>query len=105
MKGGLLPAHGIQELRVAAGLAQLIQQQFHGLHRRQRIQYLAQNPHAVQLFLGQQQLFLARAALVDVDSGEDSLIHQLALQVDFQVAGALELFKDHVVHTAAGIDQ
>ena len=56
-------------------------------------------------FLGQQQLFLSRPALVHVDDGENALVHQLALQVDFQVAGSLELFEDDVVHAAAGIDE
>ena len=38
-------------------------------------------------------------------AGNDALIHQFAVQVDFHVARAFELFKDHVVHAAAGIDQ
>ena len=60
---------------------------------------------AVEFFLGHQQLFLARAALVDVDGRENALVHQLAIQMDFHVAGAFEFFEDHVVHAAAGIDQ
>ena len=71
----------------------------------QRIQHLAQNPHAVEFFARHQQLFLARTALVDVDGREHTLVHQLAVEVDFHVAGAFELFEDHVVHAAAGIDQ
>ena len=37
--------------------------------------------------------------------GEHALFVQAAVQVDFAVAGALEFFKDHFVHAAAGIDQ
>src|ERR1039457_6821400 len=59
---------------------------------------------AVELVLGQEELFLAGAALVDVDGGEDALVHQFAFQMDLHIAGALELFENHVVHAAAGID-
>ena len=37
--------------------------------------------------------------------GEDALVRELAVEDDFRVAGALELFEDHFVHAAAGIDQ
>src|ERR1035438_3269377 len=33
-----LAAHGVEELRVAAGLAQLVEQQLHGFHRREQVQ-------------------------------------------------------------------
>src|SRR5262249_41018499 len=62
-----LAAHGVQEFAVAASLPELVEQQFHGLHRGERIEHLAQDPHAVELVLGQQQFLFARAALVDVD--------------------------------------
>ena len=55
--------------------------------------------------LGMQQLFLARARALNVDGREDALVDQLAVEDDFHVAGALELFEDHVVHAGAGIDQ
>ena len=42
-----------QEFRVAAGLAELVEQQFHGFNRRKRIQHFSQNPDAVELVLGQ----------------------------------------------------
>src|SRR5260370_13633304 len=65
-----LAAHGAEELAVGAGLAQLVQQQLHGLYGRKRIEHLAEDPHAVQFVLGQEKLFLAGTALVDVDGGE-----------------------------------
>ena len=54
---------------------------------------------------GMQQLFLARAALLDVDRREHAAIGQLAIEVDLEVAGALELLEDHFVHARAGVDQ
>ena len=30
---------------------------------------------------------------------------QLAVEMNFHVSGAFEFFKDHVVHTASGIDE
>ena len=84
---------------------QLVDQQFHGFDRRQRVQHLAQNPDARQVFFGNQQLFFSGAGALNVDGREDALVDQLAVEDDFHVAGALELFKDHVVHARAGIDQ
>src|ERR1700688_3678069 len=56
-----LAAHRAEEFTIAAGLAQLIQQQLHAFDWRQRVEHPAQHEHAVQLFTGNQQLFLARA--------------------------------------------
>jgi hypothetical protein len=53
--------HIHQELRVVPHLFQAADKQFHRLHRRQRIEHLAQNPYALQILLGDQQLFLTRA--------------------------------------------
>ena len=52
-----------------------------------------------------EQLFLARAGARDVDRREGALVGHLAVEDEFRVAGALELFEDHFVHAAAGIDQ
>src|SRR5690606_23271808 len=51
------------------------------------------------------QLFLAGAALQQINRREDATVGELAVQVHFTVTRALELFKDHLVHLAAGIDQ
>ena len=48
---------------------------------------------------------MARAALDDVDGGEDALVGQLAREVQLHVGGALELLEDDVVQAAAGLDQ
>ena len=52
-----------------------------------------------------QQFFLARAGAVDVDGRPDALVDQPAVEVQFHVAGALELLEDHFVHAAAGVDE
>ncbi len=38
-------------------------------------------------------------------AGIDALVGDLAVEDDFRVTGALELFEDHFVHAAAGVDQ
>src|SRR5581483_7061591 len=63
--------HRIQEFRVRPRLVEFLDEQFHRLHGRERREHLAQTPHTVELGLLQQQLFLARARLVDVDRRED----------------------------------
>jgi len=52
-----------------------------------------------------QQFFFSSTGPVDVDSREDTLVHQAAIEVDFHVAGALEFLEDHVVHAAAGVNE
>src|SRR6478672_8195747 len=102
----LLPvAHRPKELGVAFRLAHLREQQLHRLDRRQRREHLAEHVDAVQVLLRQQQFFLPRAALLDVDGGEHATVHQLAIEVDFHVARALELFEDDLIHARAGVDQ
>jgi len=52
-----------------------------------------QHPHAAQLIRRQEQLVLARAGTLNVDGGEDALIREPAVEVDFHVAGALNSSK------------
>src|SRR5262245_24917988 len=52
-----------------------------------------------------QELLFARAGPGNVDCGEDALVGDFAVEHDFRVTRALELFEDHFVHAAAGIDQ
>jgi len=54
-----------------------------GLDRRERAQHLAQHPHAAQLIRWQEQLVLARTGTLNVDGGEDTLIREAAVEVDF----------------------
>ncbi|KAG1387165.1 hypothetical protein G6F59_016527 [Rhizopus arrhizus] len=69
------------------------------------MQQLAQDPDLLQQFRFDQQVFAAGARTVDVDGREHALFSNATAQVHFAVAGALELFVDHLVHLRAGVDQ
>ncbi len=71
----------------------------------QRIQHLAQYPGALQILFRNEQLFLPRARALNIDGREDTLIDQLAVENDFHVARAFELFEDHFIHPRARIDK
>ena len=64
-----------------------------------------QLPDDLELVGSHEELLLARARGVDVDAGEDALVSELAIELELHVAGALELFEDHLVHARAGLDQ
>ncbi len=53
----------------------------------------------------QQQFFLARAGLADIDGRPQTLFRAFAAEHQVHVARALELLVDDVVHAAAGVDQ
>src|ERR1700691_3079006 len=97
--------HGGEKLRVCLGLGEAAQQKFHGFHRRERTQNLAQHPDAIQLIRREEQFVFTCAGAIDIDGGEHALVDQAAVEIDFHVAGTFELFEDDVVHAAAGIDQ
>src|ERR1051326_6709843 len=50
-------------------------------------------------------LFLARATLLDVDGGEQTLVHQVTVKVKLHIARSFELLEDDFVHTRARLDQ
>src|SRR6185503_9117309 len=102
----LLPVgHRAEELAVALGLAHLGEQQFHPFDGGQRREDLAEHPHAIEVFLRDEQLLFTGAALLDVDRREHAAIRELAIEMDFQVTRALELFEDDFVHARAGVDE
>ena len=80
---GLQRAHIGQEFAVAAGLAELVDQQFHGFHGRKRVQNFPQNPDAREIFLRNQEFFFTRAGALNIDGREDALVDQFALEDDF----------------------
>src|SRR4249919_1176259 len=94
-----------QELGVALGLAEPVQQHLQPLQAFQARKDAPQLPHDGQLLATHQQLLAAGAGCVDVDRWEDPLLGELATQPDLGVAGALELLEDHLVHLRAGLDQ
>ena len=74
----------------------------HGAHR---VEDAAQHVDLLELILGNQQVLLAGAGARHVDRREHALVGDLAVENDFRVAGALELFEDHLVHARAGVDR
>src|SRR5438445_6906145 len=98
-------AHRIEELLVALRPAHLAEEELHRVDHVEGVQQLTQDPDAVELLVVHEQLLLARAGAVDVEAGEDALLHQLAVEHDLGVARPLELLEDHFVHARAGVDQ
>src|SRR5574341_2147044 len=96
--------HGREEFAVRLRELELVEQELHRLHGVQLGEGLAQEPDLLELVLLEEQLFLARARLLDVDRREDALVHEPTVQVDLHVARALELLEDHVVHPATPVD-
>src|SRR5208337_4587206 len=94
-----------QEFGVVTNLLEAADQQLHGFNGRKRIEHTAQDKDALQIFLGDEQLFLAGSGALDIDGREHALVDQLAVEDDFHVAGALELFEDDFVHAGAGVDE
>src|SRR5579875_2869526 len=94
-----------EELGVAARLAHLLHEKLKCLLRLQRVQHAAQLPDDLELFRREQDLLLAGAGRVHVDSGEQPLVGEFAAQPQLHVAGALELLEDDLVHPGAGLDQ
>src|SRR5688572_18648187 len=83
-----------QELDVGPGLLEPVQQEVQGGLGLQRVQHLPQLDHDRGLIGREQQILLARARRVDVDSREHPLVGDLAVQLELGVAGALELLED-----------
>ena len=94
----------LEELGVALRIAQLVEQEVDGIHRAHRVQNPPQNVHFLEDRRIGEELLLARAGPRDVDRRECALVGNLAVKDQFRVAGALELFEDHFIHSATGID-
>src|SRR5664279_543004 len=97
--------HRAEKLRVVLRLIEPLDEELHRLHRRERVEDLAEDPHAVQLLLLEEQLFLARTRAVEVDGRENAAVDELPVEVDLHVAGPLELLEDHVIHPRARVDE
>src|SRR6185369_6327779 len=101
----LLALHGGEKLGVGLRLLQSLEHDFHLLDRREWIQHTPHDPDAIEVFLADQQFFLAGAGALQVDRRKQSLITQTTIEMNFGVTSALELFEDHVVHTGTCIDK
>ena len=53
----------------------------------------------------EQEVFLAGAGVGEVDRGEDATVGHVAIEDQFHIAGAFELFKDDLVAAGAGVDE
>src|SRR6202042_2153239 len=56
-----LRVHRVEELGVVLGVAQLVEQEVHRIHRAHRVEDTAQHVHFLELIGRHQKLFLARA--------------------------------------------
>ena len=70
----------------------------HGFYRIHVGKVLAENPHAVQCLLVLQQVVAAGAGGNDVDSREDTLVGQVAVELQLHITRTLEFFEDNLVH-------
>jgi SAM-dependent methyltransferase len=87
-----------EELRVGGGLVSLVQQELEGLLGLEGAESAAEVGGGP-VFAGRhQQLVAAGAGRQRVDGRVDPLLGQLATEPQLHVAGALELFEQHVVH-------
>src|SRR4051812_16359896 len=93
-----LLVHGGEEVLVGFGVLHLIEEELHRIDRPHLHQDPAQDPHLGEDVLVYQKLFLPGARFADVERREDALVGDLAVEHDFAVAGALELFEDDFVH-------
>src|SRR5690606_41089347 len=84
---------------------QLVHQEFSCRNVFHIVQQTTQNPCTLQLIILHQQLFAASAGTTNVDRRVDTLFSNLAIKVQFQVAGTFKFFVDYFVHLGAGIDQ
>src|SRR5258706_4176128 len=98
-------AHGVEKVAVVLGDANLVDQELGGLEIVHRVQQLAQYPHLLKYLRLDEQFLAARAGTIDVDRGENALLVHSAVEVDFHVAGSLELLIDHVVHPGTRVDE
>src|SRR6185437_16503862 len=88
-------AHAFEELAVALGRLDLVEQEFHRLELVHRVEELAQDPDLLKDVGLQQQLLAARARAIHVDRRVDPLLGHPPVEVDLHVAGALEFLVDH----------
>src|SRR5882672_10082908 len=97
--------HRLEEFAIALGVAQLVEQEIDAIHCAHRIENPAQHVHLLEHIGRREQFFLAGAGPCDVDGREGAFVRDLAIENKFGIAGALELFEDHFVHAATGIDE
>lgn len=93
-----LVVHCQEQLLVAAGFLHTVLDKLHCLDRSAVGEEPAENPHAVDGVLAEEQVVASSARRDDVDGREDAFVRQLAVELQLHVASALELFENHLVH-------
>src|SRR5215217_4997344 len=101
----LLLIHAGEEVLVGLGVLHLVEEELHRVHRAHLHEDATKHPHLGENVLLDEQLFLASAGLADIQRREDALVGDLAVEDDFRVARALELFEDDLVHLGPRVDQ
>src|ERR1700730_4744297 len=89
--------HRLEELGIALGVAQLVEQEVDRVHGAHRIEDAAQDVHLLELIGRGEQLLLAGAGAGDVHRREGALVGDLAIEDELRVAGALEMLEAHLV--------
>jgi hypothetical protein len=100
-----LAIHRNKKLFVRLGVLHFIHEEIHRFKRIHIGQVIAENPDALQRLFIEQQIIPAGAGGYNVNSREDALVRQFAVKLQLHVAGALEFFKDHLVHFGACINK
>src|SRR5271170_3794844 len=100
-----LCVHRFEEICVCLGLAQLPEQELDRIDRAHRIEDAAEHVHFLENVRRHEQLLLPGSGPRDVDGGGGAFVGNFAIEDDFRVSGALELFEDDLVHARAGIDE
>src|SRR5215475_13786694 len=94
-----------QELGVAFGVRDPVEEQVKSLRRVEGVQRPPELAHGVQLLRRQQNLLPPGAGCDEVDGGKDAFVGKGAVEPQLHVPGALEFLEEVVVHPGAGLDQ
>ena len=100
-----LVVHCQEQLLVAACFLHAVLDKLHCLDRSAVGEESAENPHAVDGVLAEEQVVASSARRDDVYGREDAFVRQLAVELQLHVAGALELLENHLVHLRTSLDE
>src|SRR4051794_32104549 len=78
-----LRVHRLEEVGIALGVAQLVEQEVDGVHGTHGIQDATQDVHLLELIGRDEELFLTRTRAGDIHRRERTLVRHLAIENDF----------------------
>jgi hypothetical protein len=96
--------HGVEEILVGLGILHLVEQEFHRVHVPICIR-MRRSTHILESCPSRPAALPCGCRTCPRRSPGRCACRHLAVEDDFRVTGALELFEDHLVHAAAGVDQ